>query len=132
MSLEPKKILCLDFDGVIHSYVSGWKGATVIPDPLVKGALEFIAMAVGQFKVCIHSSRSHQDGGIEAMRTYLVDEFLMDGRWKPSEVSAIVAQIGFPKEKPPAVLTIDDRAYQFRGVWPTMREVHEFRPWYKP
>lgn len=28
-----KPILCLDFDGVIHSYASGWKGADVIPDP---------------------------------------------------------------------------------------------------
>jgi hypothetical protein len=31
-----KPILCLDFDGVIHSYSSGWKGADVIPDPPVE------------------------------------------------------------------------------------------------
>lgn len=30
-------ILCLDFDGVCHSYTSGWKGAAVIPDPAVPG-----------------------------------------------------------------------------------------------
>ena len=27
-----KPILCLDFDGVLHSYTSGWRGAR-IPDP---------------------------------------------------------------------------------------------------
>jgi hypothetical protein len=32
-----KPILCLDFDGVLHSYTSGWKGAAVIPDPPVPG-----------------------------------------------------------------------------------------------
>ncbi len=28
-----KQTVVFDFDGVIHSYTSGWKGATVIPDP---------------------------------------------------------------------------------------------------
>ena len=37
-----KPILCLDFDGVIHSYASGWKGADVIPDAAVPGAMEFL------------------------------------------------------------------------------------------
>ena len=32
-----KKTVVFDFDGVIHSYTSGWKGATVIPDPPVEG-----------------------------------------------------------------------------------------------
>ena len=32
-----KPIVVLDFDGVIHSYKSGWKGADVIPDEPVPG-----------------------------------------------------------------------------------------------
>ena len=32
-----KKTVVFDFDGVIHSYTSGWKGATIIPDPPVEG-----------------------------------------------------------------------------------------------
>lgn len=61
-----KPILCLDFDGVIHSYSSGWKGADVIPDPLVAGALQFIRDAAMVFAVQIFSSRSNQPGGIDA------------------------------------------------------------------
>jgi hypothetical protein len=40
-------ILCLDFDGVIHSFKSGWKGAGKIPDPPVEGAIEWIRSLLG-------------------------------------------------------------------------------------
>ena len=35
-----KKTVVFDFDGVIHSYTSGWKGETNIPDPPVDGIQE--------------------------------------------------------------------------------------------
>lgn len=63
-----KPILCLDFDGVIHSYVSGWQGANAVADPPVKGAFTFIKNALNHFDVYIFSSRSNQPGGIAAMQ----------------------------------------------------------------
>lgn len=58
MSTEQKPILCLDFDGVIHSYSSGWQGAACVTDPPVDGSLEFLSNAILRFKVAIFSSRS--------------------------------------------------------------------------
>jgi hypothetical protein len=69
--MKKKPILVLDFDGVIHSYSSGWKGASVIPDAPVPGSIDFILTALKTYNVAILSSRSHQWGGKRAMKKWL-------------------------------------------------------------
>ena len=57
-----------DFDGVIHSYRSGWKGAAVIPDPPVEGVKEVIEQLEERgFCVVICSSRAESFEGQAAM-----------------------------------------------------------------
>jgi hypothetical protein len=132
-----KPILCLDFDGVIHSYTSGWKGADVIPDPPVSGTFQFIVTAQESFRVAIFSSRSNQPGGREAMQKWLEDWFREwasenSDRW-PSEEwrQKSLDEIEWPTEKPAAFLTIDDRAITFNGKWPDPALLLHFRPWNK-
>ena len=131
-----KPILCLDFDGVINSYESGWVAANFIPDPPVPGAMEFLLEAVKHFSVRIYSTRSHQDGGIEAMRMWLT--YWARKHFSPNleDANAIINGIvhhsdGFPKEKPPAMVTLDDRALTFTGEWPKVEDLLNFKPWYK-
>ncbi len=124
--MSRKPILCLDFDGVIHSYASGWKGADIIPDPIVAGAAQFIADAQAHFTVAIHSSRSCQDGGIAAMQRY-VHKAILDADLDGSIYDAIQ----WPTEKPPALITIDDRALTFDGTWPRIDDLLRFQPWNK-
>jgi hypothetical protein len=123
-----KPILCLDFDGVIHSYESGWKGADVIPDPPVPGALDFIkdAQNVG-FVVAIFSSRSGQEGGIAAMKEWLVNAAVAHYGMAPFWLD----EIQWPTEKPPAFVTLDDRALTFEGDWPKPKSLRDFKPWNK-
>jgi hypothetical protein len=130
-----RQTLCLDFDGVIHSYESKWRGATVIQDPPVSGAYEFIVAALQKFDVCVLSSRSHEPGGREAMALWMVEHFggqvSHDMRsWHPAGF-AMADCVKFPLYKPPAFLTIDDRALTFTGVWPSVDELLAFRPWNK-
>jgi hypothetical protein len=126
-----KPILCLDFDGVLHSYTSGWKGADVIPDPPVPGAIDFLREVVKHFRVAIFSSRSNQDGGQRAMREWL-GFYQVEHRLSGSEDLSWVAAIEWPTEKPAAFLTIDDRAITFNGTWPTIEAIKSFKPWNKP
>lgn len=125
-----KPILCLDFDGVIHSYSSGWKGACVIPDPPVPGALTFIREAIKHFSVAIFSSRSHQPGGVEAMNQWLW-EHLRASSSTSRETAELMANIDFPSVKPAAFLSIDDRALTFTGRWPNAKALLGFKPWNK-
>jgi len=118
-----KPILCLDFDGTIHSYESGWQGADEIPDQPVPGAFEFIDDALGQFDVHVFSARSGLPGGIEAMKAW----FIRHG-WEEASPGQ-PAGITFPTSKPPAHVSIDDRAMTFTGTWPSVQSLADFRPW---
>lgn len=115
-----KPIICLDFDGVIHSYKTKWKGPEVIPDPPVPGAFDAIMGYMEYFKVHIYSTRSNTIRGIEAMINWFIDHGFDR-----------VGDIYFPTEKPPALITIDDRAITFTGVFPSVDEIKKFKPWNK-
>jgi hypothetical protein len=122
-----KPLLCLDFDGVCHSYTSGWQGATVIPDPPVAGMWPFLEATIQHFTVAIYSSRSHAAGGIAAMQAWFL-------RHADTGYRQDIARkwLQFPQEKPPAFLTLDDRAWHFVGHWPDVETLRQFRPWHLP
>lgn len=100
------KTVAVDFDGVIHTYQSGWTGYTPTDGP-EEGAREFIAELQAQgYRVVIMSSRAHTSEGIQAIRGWL-------------------EQYGFPEldvthEKVMAVAYVDDRAVPYvtgSGAW---------------
>lgn len=130
-----KPILCLDFDGVIHSYSSGWHGANFIPDPPVEGAIARLHEYVKHFEVHIYSSRSSSDTGREAMRNWLEYWLVKETETKIEALETFNA-IHWPMDKPPAFLTIDDRAVNFNGDWAhsawSSESLLAFRPWNKP
>lgn len=127
-----KPILCLDFDGCLHAYTSGWKGAGVIPDPPVPGALAWMYEASRVFAIVIYSSRSKEAEGIAAMRMWLT--FHAHATLPPSSAEVLLSLVTFAHEKPNAFLTIDDRAIQFNGDWNVLdpTKLLDFKPWYQP
>jgi hypothetical protein len=136
MSYAPT--ICVDFDGVLHSYKSGWKGAGEIPDPPVEGAMEFIVRAAMNPKVtvAIYSSRSKEEAGIRAMKDWLIKwvyEYLKaEGVEDISEgTNEVMSHLSFPTEKPAAIMTIDDRAHCFNGHFRSLEWYLGFKPWNK-
>lgn len=135
--MTDKSILCLDFDGVCHSYTSGWQGADVCSDPPVPGLFEFLEEADKAFRVQIFSSRSRQPGGMAAMMKWFDKYWTKYLFQKKPELKERFAEffncplIQFVDEKPPAFLTIDDRAITFVGQWPAIEELKNFQPWFK-
>lgn len=91
-----------DFDGVIHSYRSGWKGAAVIPDPPVEGIKEVIEQLISDgLCVVICSSRAESFEGQAAIAEWL-------------------KHYGFPMvqiqaRKVPSIVHVDDRTICFDG-----------------
>ena len=64
--------IVFDFDGVIHSYRSGWKGETVIPDPPVPGIREVIEQLMERgYDVVIVSARAKTAEGTLAICHWL-------------------------------------------------------------
>jgi len=109
-----RKIVCLDFDGVIHSYKSGWKGIDYIPDEPVPGIREAIDDLMKDYDVYVFSTRCTDPDGKYAVQVWL-DYYKI-------RVTNIVSH------KPPAYVTIDDRCICFKGKPKLLRkQIEEFK-----
>ena len=118
--VKRKKIICFDFDGVIHSYINGWAGIDLAIDLPVAGIPETIdkLRVSGKYKIVIYSSRCSQEAGIQCIKDYCAEYNIYY-----DEVTNI---------KPPAFLTIDDRCIAFNGVADDLfYKIENFTPWQK-
>ena len=114
-----KQTVVFDFDGVIHSYSSGWQGHDVIPDPPVPGIREAIQeVRQAGYEVLVCSTRCANTQGFGAVKIYLAEHDI--------EVD------GIRVDKPPAICYIDDRAICFDGKPETLLgKIQTFKPWNK-
>lgn len=119
-----KPRLCLDFDGVIHRYNSGWLGPAVIPDDPVPGAFQFILDAQRLFTVAIFSGRSQYPEGRAAMQLWF-RKHAQAGGYAPTDF-----ELEWPDNKPGAHMYVDDRGFRFNGHWPTPEELAAMQPWH--
>ena len=110
-----KGTVCLDFDGTIYSYKSGW-GQGVLTDPILEGAKEAIAELKRNYKVVVFSVRANDPHGKQSIRDWLEKEGI--------EVDDVIGN------KPNAFVFIDDRNIPFENNWSEMvSKVNNFETW---
>ncbi len=116
-----KETIVFDFDGVIHSYKSGWCGIDQIPDDPVEGIADLLKrIKNANYRIVIVSSRCSEKRGIEAIEAWL----------KKYDLNQYIDQISM--EKVPASVYIDDRAICFDGKTEGLFEkITTFKPWTK-
>ena len=150
-----KPIICVDFDGVIHSYEKGWQNGQIY-GTLVPGFFEWAEQVKDHFNITIYSSRSSNQDTNHQMISWLWfrylewtgnEKFIPDNSETASNSDEITANMeainsnidifdqtfSFSAKKPPAYLTIDDRAVCFKGDWSapdlTLQALQDFQSW---
>jgi hypothetical protein len=133
--------IAIDFDGVIHSYTSGFQGADVLPDPPVPGAIVWLENLVmtrrrkgKRLRVVIFTTRMQPEDGDgqpgffwphatdDAVRCYLIEHGMTEDA---------ACRIDIALFKPSAKVYIDDRGFRFEGVFPDPDELMAMEPWNK-
>lgn len=110
--------IAVDFDGVIHSYISPWVAPDVIPDEPVSGAIEWLNRIINKFVVVIFTTRGQSPEGRSAVRLWLAKH-------------GFTGSVEVTDHKPPALVYLDDRGLRFSGTFPTADEIHQLKPWNK-
>tara|TARA_R100001086_G_scaffold245787_2_gene177149 strand:+ start:336 stop:1079 length:744 start_codon:yes stop_codon:yes gene_type:complete len=131
-TVDGRPTIAVDFDGVLHSYRSGWKGTEVIPDPPVEGAIDWLWQAAQSYRVVVVSSRARSWRGRRAIRDWLRSH--SGNLWTPTpEGTTGLVDVEVTAVKVPAVAYLDDRALRFEGPpFPDVDEMLALRPWNAP
>lgn len=114
--MRGKPIISLDFDGVIHSYITRLRNSNLIPDPPVEGIKEVIDELRKKYYVAISSARASTKEGRIAIIEWL------------NKYDIIVDEI--TNVKLPAEIHIDDRTICFDGdAYSLIDKIKAFKPW---
>lgn len=100
---EKEKAIALDFDGVLHSYTSGWTGEIPTDSP-VSGSVDFVNNLISLgYKLYIFSCRAKYKLGVSGIKDWL------------NKYGFPESKITVTNEKPEADIYIDDRGFRFEG-----------------
>lgn len=133
MRLDERKTVAVDFDGVLHQYITPFSDPLTIADPPIPGALEWLDTVSKVYNVAIFSTRNVTAHGQKAIHDWLY-KHMLEIFAEPDVVDILYNRgVYFPTHKPPALIYIDDRGFRFSGFFPSPDEIRSLTPWkYQP
>ena len=128
--------VCVDFDGVLHSYVTAWIAPDVIPDdpveelgedgePTGRTAIDWLHELVEEFEVVILTTRARPQ---EVEGRGVVDGCMAIMVWLRG-YGYHGPDLLVTAEKVPAIMYVDDRGWRFSSRFPTAKTILRARPW---
>jgi hypothetical protein len=139
-----RKVVAVDFDGVIHRHIAKWTKPHEINDGPVEGAFEFLKDVLREFDIAVFSARAAEPEAREAICRWFVEHWgpVATQKWgkyvEPDSITLaslmrrgdhtrVVGKVTITARKPHAFLYIDDRGWRFDGTTvPTMGELRAF------
>ena len=112
MDKSHKKLISIDFDGVIHDYQNGWQDGDINGKPMDRAFENILKLKDNGFDIAIFSTRNSVEGQILKMK-----EWFLDNKMQIEDVADLL----FPVSKPKALVYIDDRALRFTN-WQDIRK----------
>lgn len=116
--MNKRKTICVDFDGVIHDYMEGWKDGSIYGQ-VMPGAIAALQELQKDYEIVIYTTRASAR--------------IFNGVPEPSQLPELtnwLREHGVPYDsiftgegKPVAVAYIDDRAVRFNGDWSETLEI---------
>ena len=116
---KTRKNVAVDFDGVIHEYLTPWQAPDIIPDKPVDGVIDWLNAVDEHYNIVVYSTRAAALEGRLAIAAYLAEHGF------DIELEQVVPY------KPMAVIYLDDRGWRFEGPgsFPTVEQINQARPW---
>jgi|TARA_R110000824_G_scaffold62352_2_gene165130 histidinol phosphatase-like enzyme len=106
---QERKVVAIDFDGVIHRNSKGFFDGTVY-DPPIEGSINAIKEMSKKYDLVIFTCKALEDRPLINEKTgiQLINKWLQD-----YEIKKYIKEVTFIK--PRAFLYIDDKGYRFTG-----------------
>ena len=118
--LDPRPIVMLDLNGVVHAYTKGWQNTAPLYDPPTDGFVDWAKEVQGEFRIVVWPTHMNTPRDVRRIKKW----------FKLHDLDKLDLEI---VSHPPRGLKckIDDRAIAFTGNWADYppERLREFRTW---